>query len=71
MASRDAALILVAEGGSPTMFARIGMMRAMNRQKPKSTEAALPLAPALSSNIEIGDHRERGANSQNGHNADN
>src|SRR4051812_21502792 len=26
------ALILVAEGGGPTMFARIGIMRALNRQ---------------------------------------
>jgi hypothetical protein len=25
------ALILVAEGGGPTMFARIGVMRALNR----------------------------------------
>jgi hypothetical protein len=28
------ALILVAEGGGPTMFARIGIMRALNRGKP-------------------------------------
>jgi hypothetical protein len=28
------ALILVAESGGPTMFARIGIMRAINRHKP-------------------------------------
>jgi hypothetical protein len=28
------ALILVAESGGPTMFARIGVMRALNRGKP-------------------------------------
>jgi hypothetical protein len=29
------ALLLVAEHGGPTMFARIGMMRALNRHKLK------------------------------------
>jgi len=29
--SRHVALILVAESGGPTMFARIGVMRALNR----------------------------------------
>ena len=31
MAGRDGALILVATLGGPTMFARIGLMRALNR----------------------------------------
>ena len=31
MASRDAGLILVATKGGPTMLARIGVMRALNR----------------------------------------
>jgi hypothetical protein len=30
------ALILVAEGGGPTLFARIGIMRALNRDKAKA-----------------------------------
>ena len=30
------ALLLVAEHGGPTMFARIGMMRALHRHKPKA-----------------------------------
>ena len=30
------ALMLVAEHDGPTMFARIGMMRALNRHKPKA-----------------------------------
>jgi hypothetical protein len=34
MASPMEALILVAERGGPTMFARIGMMRALNHGKP-------------------------------------
>ncbi|WP_160300595.1 hypothetical protein [Bradyrhizobium japonicum] len=36
------ALILVAESGGPTMFARIGVLRALNRKRPP-TEAALLL----------------------------
>jgi len=31
------ALLLVAEHDGPTMFARIGMMRALNRHRPKAT----------------------------------
>ena len=31
MAGSDGSLILVAESGGPTMFARIGVMRALNR----------------------------------------
>ena len=31
------ALILVATSGGPTMFARIGIMRALNRGKPDPT----------------------------------
>ena len=31
MAGSDGSLILVAESGGPTMFARIGAMRALNR----------------------------------------
>jgi hypothetical protein len=34
MASRNGALILVAEQGGPTMFVRIGIMRALNCGKP-------------------------------------
>ena len=33
------ALLLVAEHGGPTMFARIGMMRALHRHKPKAAPA--------------------------------
>jgi hypothetical protein len=33
------ALLLVAESDGPTMFARIGMMRALNRNKPASKNA--------------------------------
>jgi hypothetical protein len=33
------ALLLVAERGGPTMFARIGMMRALHRHKPKAAPA--------------------------------
>ena len=33
------ALMLVVELGGPTMFARIGMMRALNRQSAKATPA--------------------------------
>jgi hypothetical protein len=36
------ALLLIAERGGPTMLARIGMMRALNRDKPKKI-APLPL----------------------------
>jgi hypothetical protein len=32
MAGRQEALMLVATQGGPTMFARIGIMRALNRQ---------------------------------------
>ena len=38
------ALILVAEQGGPTTFARIGIMRALNRGKPKP-EAGLVGSP--------------------------
>jgi hypothetical protein len=31
MAGRDRALIVVVEHGGPTMFARIGVLRALNR----------------------------------------
>jgi len=34
------ALILVATSGGPTMFARIGIMRALNRGKPGSGDRA-------------------------------
>lgn len=34
------ALLLVAEHDGPTMLARIGMMRALNRQRPEPTPAA-------------------------------
>jgi hypothetical protein len=33
------ALLLVAEHDGPTMFARIGMMRALHRHKPKAASA--------------------------------
>jgi hypothetical protein len=33
------ALLLVAERNGPTMLARIGMMRAINRHEPKPTQA--------------------------------
>ncbi|MFK4725840.1 hypothetical protein ABIE89_006940 [Bradyrhizobium niftali] len=33
------ALLLVAEHNGPTMFARIGMMRALHRHRPKDTPA--------------------------------
>lgn len=33
------ALLLVAERDGPTMFARIGMMRALHRHRPKDTPA--------------------------------
>jgi len=33
------ALLLVAEHDGPTMFARIGMMRAINRHAPKAAPA--------------------------------
>jgi hypothetical protein len=33
------ALLLVAEHDGPTMFARIGVMRALNRHKPKAAPA--------------------------------
>jgi hypothetical protein len=33
------ALLLVAELGGPTMFARIGVMRAINRHRPKAAPA--------------------------------
>jgi hypothetical protein len=38
------ALILVATLGGPTMFARIGIMRALNRGKPRSGADATPQA---------------------------
>ena len=34
------ALMLVAEHDGPTMLARIGMMRALHRHKPKAARAA-------------------------------
>ena len=40
MAGRDAvALLLVAEQDAPTMFARIGVMRALHRLQPKVARA--------------------------------
>ncbi|SRR6266567_2851790 len=33
------ALLLVAESGGPTMFARIGVMRALNRRRPEAASA--------------------------------
>jgi hypothetical protein len=33
------ALLLVAESGGPTMFARIGVMRALNRRRPEAAPA--------------------------------
>lgn len=41
MASRDAALILVAEGGSPTMFARIGINASIEPPKTEMNRAGL------------------------------
>ncbi|MET4493105.1 hypothetical protein [Bradyrhizobium sp. LA7.1] len=38
------ALLLVAERDGPTMFARIGMMRALHRHRPKDTPAPRPKA---------------------------
>jgi hypothetical protein len=38
MAAAMKALILVATSGGPTMFARIGMLQAINRHKPVEFE---------------------------------
>jgi hypothetical protein len=39
------ALLLVAESGGPTMFARIGMMQALNRHRPEAAPALRGNAP--------------------------
>jgi hypothetical protein len=36
------ALLLVAESGGPTMFARIGVMLALNRRRPEAEAAPAP-----------------------------
>jgi hypothetical protein len=43
MASCDGSLILVAKLGGPTMFARIGVLRALNHGKPKPAKARAKL----------------------------
>jgi hypothetical protein len=41
------ALLLVAEHDGPTMFARIGVMRALHRHKPKARPAPRRKAPKV------------------------
>jgi hypothetical protein len=41
------ALLLIAEHDGPTMFARIGVMRALHRHKPKARPAPRRKAPKV------------------------